>query len=322
MVPIPDKSARTVAKALLERVLLNLAMFPTVLRSDNDPDFTSNVVVCLNRMLNIKHVFGSVYHPQSQGQVENLHRTMTQVLRKLLQSKPNEWEEMIPYCECLLRVTPLQSLGGRSPYQVVTGLIPRLPRAVMADQASGAVSVDEYADRLVSYLQSAYKDIYRRQAGDREEQEFEDEQRGRISAELQVGDVVVVKLPPTQSRTGPKRFTARTRAQMWEVYKKAGPNTVWLEDANDRLIKNPYSHNASNLIKLNLPNLELEATRSGYLETYDNTTGEWTLHKVERHSIDGRTLLRRTTRDLDGVLVEDPNPVWVDLAEEVYRWIV
>ena len=75
MVPIPDKSARTVAKALLERVLLNLAMFPTVLRSDNDPDFTSNVVVCLNRMLNIKHVFGSVYHPQSQGQVENLHRT-------------------------------------------------------------------------------------------------------------------------------------------------------------------------------------------------------------------------------------------------------
>ena len=322
MVPIPDKSARTVAKALLERVLLNLAMFPTVLRSDNDPDFTSNVVVCLNRMLNIKHVFGSVYHPQSQGQVENLHRTMTQVLRKLLQSKPNEWEEMIPYCECLLRVTPLQSLGGRSPYQVVTGLIPRLPRAVMADQASGAVSVDDYADRLVSYLQSAYKDIYRRQAGDREEQEFEDEQRGRISAELQVGDVVVVKLPPTQSRTGPKRFTARTRAQMWRVYKKAGPNTVWLEDANDRSIKNPYSHNASNLIKLNLPNLELEATRSGYLETYDNTTGEWTLHKVERHSIDGRTLLRRTTRDLDGVLVDDPNPVWVDLAEEVYRWIV
>jgi hypothetical protein len=174
----------------------------------------------------------------------------------------------------------------------------------------------------VGYLQSAYKDIYRRQAGDREEQEFEDEQRGRISAELQVGDVVVVKLPPTQSRTGPKRFTARTRAQMWRVYKKAGPNTVWLEDANDRSIKNPYSHNASNLIKLNLPNLELEATRSGYLETYDNTTGEWTLHKVERHSIDGRTLLRRTTRDLDGVLVEDPNPVWVDLAEEVYRWIV
>jgi hypothetical protein len=30
-----------------------------------------------------------VYHPHSQGQVENLHRTMTQVLRKLLQSKPN-----------------------------------------------------------------------------------------------------------------------------------------------------------------------------------------------------------------------------------------
>ena len=170
---------------------------------------------------------------------------MTQVLRKLLQSKPNEWEEMIPYCECLLRVTPLQSLGGRSPYQVVTGLIPRLPRAVMAGQASGAVSVDEYADRLVGYLQSAYKDIYRRQAGDREEQESEDEQRGRISAELQVGDVVVVKLPPTQSRTGPKRFTARTRAQMWRVYKKAGPNTQMIVRSRTRIAIMPQISSSS-----------------------------------------------------------------------------
>ena len=169
LVPIPDKQAKTVARALLERVLLNLAMFPTVLRSDNDPDFTSAVVVCLNRILNIRHVFGSVYHPQSQGLVENLHRTITHVLRKLLQTKPNEWEEMLPYCECIMRITPHRSLGGRSPYQVVTGLIPKLPRAMMADARTGAVSIDEYADKLVSYLQQAYNDVYRRQSSDRED---------------------------------------------------------------------------------------------------------------------------------------------------------
>ena len=70
---------------------------------------------------------------------------------------------------------------------MVTGLIPKFPRAMMADAKTGAVSIDEYADKLVSYLQQAYNDVYRRQSSDREDQEFEDEQKGRISAKLQIG---------------------------------------------------------------------------------------------------------------------------------------
>ena len=77
MILIPDKKATTVGRALSEKVLLNLAMFPTVLRSDNDPTFMNDLFAAMNRILNIRHVFGSTYHPQSQGQVENMHRTMT-----------------------------------------------------------------------------------------------------------------------------------------------------------------------------------------------------------------------------------------------------
>ena len=98
---------------------------------------------------------------------------------------------------------------------------------------------------------------------------------------------------------------------------------MWLEDANDRNVKNPFSHNSANLVKIHLPNLELENTRSRYLETFDHTTAEWTRYRIERHSIDGRSLLRRVTKDPDsGDDIEDPEAVWVDLAEEVYRWVV
>jgi len=188
LVPIPDKKATTVGKALLEIVLLSLAMFPSVLRSDNDPTFMSDA---MNRILNIRHVFGSTYHPQSQGQVENMHHTMTSTCRKLLQDFPEEWEEVIPHCECILRITPLKSLGGRSPYQVVTGLLPRLSRVLLANGPLGIASASEYVERLLRYLKSCCDDIYRRQQEVREDEEAAGRFPGSISAELRVGDLVI-----------------------------------------------------------------------------------------------------------------------------------
>ena len=41
LVPIKDKTAEIVGRALLERVLIGMAMFPSVIRSDNDPSFLS-----------------------------------------------------------------------------------------------------------------------------------------------------------------------------------------------------------------------------------------------------------------------------------------
>ena len=67
--------------------------------------------------------------------------------------------------------TPLKSLGGRSPYQVVTGLIPRLPRVLLAEGPLGVLSPNEYVDRLTRYLKSCYDDIQRHQREIREDEE-------------------------------------------------------------------------------------------------------------------------------------------------------
>ena len=65
LVALGDKSAETVGEALLEKILIGMAMFPTVLRSDNDPVFTSDLFTYVNRMLNIRHITGSSCHLQS-----------------------------------------------------------------------------------------------------------------------------------------------------------------------------------------------------------------------------------------------------------------
>ena len=56
----------------------------------------------MNSQLEIKHVLGSTYHPQSQGLVERMHRTMKAVITALCHDHPQKWVAMMPYAQSVL----------------------------------------------------------------------------------------------------------------------------------------------------------------------------------------------------------------------------
>jgi transposase InsO family protein len=72
------------------KVMLGMAMFPVVWRSDNAKEFVSEVVAEMNKMLEIRHVTGSAYHPQSQGMVESMHKTINHLVRGLVDDHPDD----------------------------------------------------------------------------------------------------------------------------------------------------------------------------------------------------------------------------------------
>jgi len=82
----------------------------------------------LNKLLGISHITGSAYHPQSQGTFECTRRVLNQLVRGLAQDHPEDWEKRLPFVQAILRISPLPILGGRCPYEVVTGLKPKLPQ--------------------------------------------------------------------------------------------------------------------------------------------------------------------------------------------------
>jgi hypothetical protein len=302
---------------------MDMAMFPVLLRSDNDPTFMSEVVAYMNRMINILHVTGSSYHPQSQGVVENIQRTLVQILRVMVQENPDKWEEMLPYCQCIVRIMPMPALGGRSPYQVVTGLQPRLPRVVTTDVALMRSGVSNYVDDLLGYLRETYQSVVRHQRDLREQEETESKSAGSLTAELHVGDLVMVKLPPTVSRKGPNRFQPRVRDQIWRIKKKLSPHTFELADATDPNVLAEYRYSAENLIKIELPDVPLGAGQRRVLEVYDNTSARWRRFRIERFGIDARVYLTPLRSLADGGQDEDAGVGrLVDLTQEVYRWIV
>ena len=84
-------------------------MFPTVLRSDNAKEFVGEVSRELNTLLGMTHITGSSYHPQSQGMIESMHKTLNGLVRCLVEGDARSWETMLPYAQCILRIMPMKA---------------------------------------------------------------------------------------------------------------------------------------------------------------------------------------------------------------------
>ena len=72
LVPVARKDAVSIANGPVHHVMLPMALFPSVWRSDNAREFWSEIVRDVIRLLGARHIGLSTYHPQSQGAVEPL----------------------------------------------------------------------------------------------------------------------------------------------------------------------------------------------------------------------------------------------------------
>ena len=94
-VPIKNKKAETVAKALQYQILPYLPRVPTKILSDNGLEFSSQ---CFNNVLEefgIEHIYTTPYKPSSNGLVERVNRTIGEFLRNLTKCI-NDWDEQLP----------------------------------------------------------------------------------------------------------------------------------------------------------------------------------------------------------------------------------
>ena len=91
VVPIPDTSAKTVAEALISNWIARFGC-PSKVTTDQGRQFESNLFHELSKSLGTKRIRTCAYHPQSNGLIENFHRTLKTAITS--GSNPTLWAQL------------------------------------------------------------------------------------------------------------------------------------------------------------------------------------------------------------------------------------
>ena len=90
-IPLSSISSNKVTLAFLKHWVFVYGPSVSVLL-DNGKQFTARLFVDTCRVLGIKNVFTTTYHPQTNGQVERFNRTILSALRHYVAEHPRDWD--------------------------------------------------------------------------------------------------------------------------------------------------------------------------------------------------------------------------------------
>ena len=196
-VPLKNIDTISVAEALVS--IFARVGCPEEILSDQGTQFVSDLMQEIYRLLSIKSIRTSPYHPQSNGLVERFNGTLKTMLKKVVHANPEQWDRYIPALLFAYRELPSESTGF-SPFELLYGRRPRGPIDLLARIWSGDQEEDQskplyqYVSDLKSILQESISVATENiQAAARRYKATFDKQTQVRS--FQVGDEVLVLLP-------------------------------------------------------------------------------------------------------------------------------
>jgi hypothetical protein len=137
---------------------------PTVVTSDQGPQFVNQWWVTMCARLGVRSAYSQAHRPQANGRAEVAGRVLQDVLRKILVESDLNWVEALPRALRILHDTP-DAITGLAPYEVVFGReralggLPYQP-PLPCKTAEEFFDRMEFIDRLVARsLNSAHQNL-------------------------------------------------------------------------------------------------------------------------------------------------------------------
>ena len=93
---VKDQSAETIAHLLVEEIFCRHGA-PQQLLSDRGANFLSELVSEICKILRIKKVNTSGYHPQTNGLVEKFNSTLISMISKVAETSGKDWDKQLPF---------------------------------------------------------------------------------------------------------------------------------------------------------------------------------------------------------------------------------
>lgn len=153
-VPVPDKTAITIAKAIVNNLILVYGPINQIL-SDAGTDYVNQVLNEICEVLKIKKSHGTASHPQTIGALERNHKTLNEYLRTTVPTG-DDWDNWIPYYAYAYNTTP-NLVHNYMPFELIFGKKPRIP--FDSKEIDIVYNYESYAKELKFKLQNAYLNV-------------------------------------------------------------------------------------------------------------------------------------------------------------------
>ena len=111
----PRSKGERIAQLLVEEIVPQFGV-PEALLSDRGTKLLSILMQDVCKLLGIKKLNTTAYHPQCDGTIERLKRTFKSMLRKHTAKFGAEWDTYLPGALWAYRNTPHTSTGEKPPY--------------------------------------------------------------------------------------------------------------------------------------------------------------------------------------------------------------
>lgn len=128
--PLKDISSIAVAESLIS--IFSRVGIPKEILSDNGTQFKSDLMKELHRLLGVKPLFTTPFHPSGNGRIERFHSTLKSSLRKVCEDKPKDWHRYLSPLMFAMREMPSDRTGF-SAFELLYGRQVRGPLSVLRD---------------------------------------------------------------------------------------------------------------------------------------------------------------------------------------------
>ncbi|XP_068216191.1 uncharacterized protein [Palaemon carinicauda] len=105
---------------------------PKEILSDRGPQFRSELMLQVHKLLGVKPLFSTPYHPAANGRIERQHQILKSILKKICELKHNQWHRFLPAALFAMREIPSDTTGF-SPFEILYGRQVRGPLTILKE---------------------------------------------------------------------------------------------------------------------------------------------------------------------------------------------
>ena len=214
-----NKSGTTAAKKIYGDFVLRFGL-PSQILHDQGREFENSLFAELEKLSGVRKLRTTPYHPQCNGMVERMNKTILGMLRTLPEKSKSRWPESLDKLLYAYNCTTHDTTGFE-PYFLMFGRHPKLPIDLILDEETEDVSQEEYARRWERQMREAYQVVQEKSAG-RKQKDIE-RRKGdgkKLLGDLVVGDRVLVK--NVREKGGPGKIRSYWEQKVYVVNEKKG----------------------------------------------------------------------------------------------------